>query len=79
MQPESLQFGQRIRVNVPGIGDHGQTGTIKKILGNRYYVHLDWDEQPQHRVLFYAADLDLLTPEREPVTTPSLRNESQAT
>jgi hypothetical protein len=22
------------------------------------YVHLDWDQQPQHLVMFYATDLD---------------------
>lgn len=70
MRQEELMFGQRVRVNVPGLGDHGQVGTIKKILGNRYYVHLDWDEQPQHRALFYAADLDPVTQASAPASRP---------
>jgi hypothetical protein len=43
---------------MPGLGDHGQVGTIKKLRGGRCYVHLDWDTQPLHVVWFYAADLD---------------------
>ncbi len=66
MKPEELGLGQRIRVNVPGVGDDGQVGTIKKILGNRYYVHLDWDERLQHVVLFYAPDLERLPDESVP-------------
>ncbi len=58
MEQEQLHLGQRIRVTVPGIGDHGQLGTIKKMQASRCYVHLDWDPQPQHVVLFYAADLE---------------------
>ena len=58
MDLEQVRFGQRVRVNVPGIGDHGKVGTIKKVLNNRIYVHLDGDERPQHTALFYAADLE---------------------
>ncbi len=35
----------------------GRSGRSKKVQGNRCYVHLDWDERPQHVVWFYAADL----------------------
>jgi hypothetical protein len=58
MESEDLHSGERIRVNVPGLGDHGQLGTIKRVRGDKYDVHLDWDDQPQHQVWFYAADLD---------------------
>ncbi len=68
MQLEHVRVGQRIRVNVPGMGDHGQVGTIKRVQGNRCYVHLDWDARPQHVTLFYAWDLDLIPD--EPVTPP---------
>ena len=57
MDLEQIQVGQRIRVNAPGLGDQGQVGTIKKVQGNRCYVHLDWDERPQQVVWFYAAAL----------------------
>ncbi len=60
MQQEHVRVGQRIRVNVPGMGDHGQVGTIKKVRGNKCYVHLDWDERPWHVVMFYPADLELV-------------------
>jgi hypothetical protein len=63
MEQEHVHVGQRIRVNVPGIGDHGQAGTIKKLRGNQCFVHLDWDQQLQHTVMFYAADLDRLPDE----------------
>ena len=46
MELEQVRFGQRVRVNVPGIGDHGQLGTVKKVLGNKCFVHLDWDPEP---------------------------------
>ena len=63
MDLEQVRFGQRVRVQVPGIGDHGKVGTIKKVLNNRIYVHLDGDERPQHTALFYAADLELMPDE----------------
>jgi hypothetical protein len=68
MEQEALGFGQRVRVHVPGLGDDGKVGTIKKVRNNRYYVHLDWDERPQHLALFYAADLEPIRD--EPVATP---------
>ena len=58
MDLEQVQVGQRVRVHVPGLGDHGQVGTVKKVQGDRCYVHLDWDDRPTHVVLFYAADLE---------------------
>ena len=58
MDVPQVYVGQRIRVNVPGIGDHEQRGTIKKIRGNQCFVHLDWDQRPQRVVMFYATDLD---------------------
>jgi hypothetical protein len=45
-------------VNVPGIGDHGHLGTIKKVRRNQCFVHLDWDQRFQHVVMLYAEDLD---------------------
>jgi len=58
MKLEQVRVGQRIRVNVPGVGDHGQLGTVKKVRDNRCYVHVDRDQTPSHVVLFYAADLE---------------------
>ena len=66
MEQEQVQVGQRVRVNMPGIGDHGQVGTIKKIRASRCYVHLDWDHRSTHVVLFYAADLDRVADEQAP-------------
>lgn len=66
MDIEQPRVGQRIRVNVPGLGDHGQVGTIKKVRGRSCYVKLDWDQRAQHVVLFYAADLDRLPDEPAP-------------
>ena len=66
MEPEELRVGQRIQVHVPGIGDHGQVGTIKKVQASRCYVHLDWDPRLQHVVLFYATDLKRLPDEAAP-------------
>ena len=63
MELEQVRFGQRVRVNVPGIGDHGQLGTVKKVVGNTCFVHLDWDPDPQHRTWFYAGDLELVPDE----------------
>ena len=68
MEQEAFGYGQRVRVQVSGLGDDGQVGTIKKVRNNRYYVHLDWDERPQHLAMFYAADLERLGD--EPVPTP---------
>ena len=66
MELNEVGFGQRIRVNVPGIGDHGQCGTVKKVLGSKCFVHLDWDQQPQHRTWFYAPDLELVPDQTTP-------------
>ena len=66
MEQEQVRVGQRIRVNMPGAGDHGQVGTIKKVRDVKYYVHLDWDQRLQHVVLFYAADLERVPDEPVP-------------
>ena len=66
MQPDEVRYGQRVRVNVTGLGDHGQRGTIKKIRGNRCDVHLDWDQRLQHVVWFYAKDLDPVSEDPQP-------------
>lgn len=66
MRPEDVRYGQRIRVNLAGVGDHGQVGTVKKIRGGACSVHLDWDQRPHHLVVFYAADLDRLPDEPLP-------------
>jgi len=66
MEVAHVHVGQRIRVNVPGIGDHGQLGTIKKVRGNQCFVRLDWDQRLQHVVMFYAADLDLVPDPHHP-------------
>ena len=58
MEPEQVHIGQRIRVNVPGVGDHGQLGMIKKVQGRACYILLDWDQHPLRVVMFYAGDLD---------------------
>ena len=42
MDVEQVHVGQRVRINVPGIGDHRQAGTLKKVQGGKCYVHLDW-------------------------------------
>lgn len=74
MQLEDVRYGQRVRVNLPGAGDHGQIGTVKRVRGGACSVHLDWDQRPQHVVGFYAADLDQLPD--EPVATPYRAGES---
>ena len=63
---EQAQFGQRIRVSLPGAGDHGKVGTIKKVRDGRCYVHLDWDQRLQHLVWFYPADLEPVPDEPPP-------------
>ncbi len=63
MKLEDVRVGQRIQVNVPGIGDHGQVGTVKKIRGNACSVHLDWDQRPRRLIVLYAPDLDLVPDE----------------
>jgi hypothetical protein len=72
MEQEHVHHGQRIRINVPGIGDHGQVGTIKKIRGNQCFVHLDWDQHHQRTVMFYAADLDRVPDEPVLGTKPGV-------
>ncbi|HEY0737477.1 MAG TPA: hypothetical protein VGD69_21340 [Herpetosiphonaceae bacterium] len=63
MQLEDVRYGQRIQVNVPGIGDHGQIGTVTRVRDTRCFVHLDWDQRPRHAVVFYAADLERIPDE----------------
>jgi hypothetical protein len=58
MQREDIRYGQRVRVNLPGVGDHGHLGTIKGIRAGVCSVHLDRDQRPRHRVIFFAGDLD---------------------
>ena len=60
MELQDVRYGQRIRVNLPGVGDHGQIGTVKKVRGGACSIHLDWDRRPYHMIVLYAADLDLL-------------------
>ena len=66
MELEQVAYGQRVRVNVPGLGDDGQVGTVKKVQRGRCYVQLDWDERLLHHIWFYAADLDRVTDELQP-------------
>ena len=70
MEQEDVHVGQRIRVNVPGVGYHGQVGTVKKLRGNQCLIHLDWDQRLQHTVMFYAADLDRVPDEVIPMRKP---------
>ena len=67
MEHADVRYGQRVRVQVPGIGDNGQVGTIKKLRRGRCYVHLDWDQRPRHVVMFYPADLERLPAAVAPV------------
>lgn len=66
MKLEDVRYGQRVRVNVPGIGDHGQVGMVTRVRDVRCFVHLDWDQRPRHDVVFYAADLERLPEEPAP-------------
>lgn len=59
MKLDQVKYGQRIRVNMPGAGDHGKVGIIKRVRGLDCYVHLDWDQRPEHQVVFSPAYLDL--------------------
>ncbi len=63
MELEQVAYGQRVRVDVPGLGDHGQVGTVKKVQQGRIYVQLDWDERRLHPVWFYPADLERMIDE----------------
>ena len=63
MNRDDVRYGQRIRVNLPGVGDHGHIGTVKRIWGSFCSVHLDRDERPHRVVVLYARDLDLLRDE----------------
>ena len=58
MEHEQARAGQRVRVDCPGVGDHGQVGTITQVRGDQCYVHIDWDQQRQHVVMFYEGDLE---------------------
>ncbi len=64
MKREDVQYDQRVRVNVPGMGDHGHVGTVKRVRGGACSVHLDRDQRPRHLVVFFAADLDRVADER---------------
>ncbi|HEY0605632.1 MAG TPA: hypothetical protein VGD58_22100 [Herpetosiphonaceae bacterium] len=66
MKLEDVRYGQRIRINVPGAGDHGQVGTVTRVRNTRCFVHLDWDQRPRHAVVFYAADLERMPDEAVP-------------
>jgi len=80
MKREDIQYDQRVRVNVPGIGDHGHVGTVKRIRGGAYSIHLDRDQRPRHLVVFFAGDLDLVTDARLPgAVVVDADNESRAT
>ena len=70
MDVTQVYVGQRIQVNVPGIGDHGQLGTIKKVRRNQCFVRLDWDQRLQHVVRFYATDLDPVPDDHDPHASP---------
>ncbi len=58
MKLEEVRVGQRIRVNVPGLGDHGQLGTVKKVRDGKCYIHVDWDQHLEHVVMFFPEDLE---------------------
>jgi hypothetical protein len=60
MKQEQVQFGQRIRLHLPGTGDDGQLGTVRRVRGLRCYVHLDWDQRMEHVIVCYAPDLELV-------------------
>jgi hypothetical protein len=60
MKREDVQPGQRIRINLPGAGDHGHIGTVKRIRGSVCSVHMDRDQRSHHVVVVYANDVDLL-------------------
>ena len=64
MKREDVRYDQRVRVNVPGVGDHGQVGTVKRIRGGVCSVHLDRDQRPRHLFVFFAGDLDPVADER---------------
>ncbi len=66
MDVPQVYVGQRVQVNVLGIGDHGQLGTVKRVRRNQCFVHLDWDPRFQHVVMLYAKDLDPVPPEPLP-------------
>ncbi len=61
MKSEDIRIGERIRVNLPGVGDHGHIGTVRKVRGSTCSVHMDWDQRPGHVVVFFSGDLDLVT------------------
>jgi hypothetical protein len=67
MERKDIQYGQRIRINLPGVGDHGQIGTVKRIRGGVCSVHLDRDQRPHHLLVVYTSDVDLLVDDT-PVT-----------
>lgn len=60
MKREDVQYDQRIRINVPGVGDHGHVGTVKRIRGGVCSIHMDRDQRPHHLLVVYASDLELL-------------------
>lgn len=60
MKREDVQYGQRIRINLPGVGDHGHIGTVKRIRGGVCSVHMDRDQRPHHMLVVLASDLEQL-------------------
>ena len=66
MELDEVRVGQRVRVNVPGVGDHGQVGTIKKLRNGNCYIHLDRDQRSQRLVMFFPQDLDPIPDELLP-------------
>lgn len=68
MKREDARYDQRVRVNVPGVGDHGHVGTVKRIRGGVCSVHLDRDQRPRHLFVYFAGDLDPIVDERSGAT-----------
>lgn len=58
MELAEAGYGERIRVNMPGTGDHRRVGTIKRVKDGKVYIHLDWDERLQHLIMFFPWNLD---------------------
>ena len=56
MNREDVDYGQRSRVDLPGVGDHGQVGTVTRVRGNLCSIHRDRDAHPHRVVVLYARD-----------------------
>ncbi len=78
MRQDDVQYGQRIRVNLPGVGDHGHVGTVKRIRGAVCSVHMDRDLRPHHVLVVYASDLDLLADDA-PIDAALVRSRGETT